>query len=525
MRCEVCGAPISNEKTQCVRCASGRISAIPIVAPADRPDSISVKDRWGSMSDASGPGPVPPNSTAVKPEQSSSIVLEEKYRLLDEIGRGAMGTVFLAEDLSLKRKVAVKFLLPDLAGIPECAERFHHEAVSMAAICDNNVAQIYAFGNHSGTPYFVMEYLDGETVEDVIDTHNRRGFFIPLADTIEILVQAVSGLAAIHRAGAIHRDIKPANILLSSNMVRAVIMDFGLVRNVKIEDETRALAGTPAYMAPELIEGHHGADRSPLTDIYSMGTTAYEIITGSLPFGGETWVEILRKHITEVPAFPSERRSGLPEQLDALIFRAMSKDPRERYQDCTELLDDLIAIEQLELSHEDSAIFPPNSPTPAQRRSSRSIRSNPSGSMRSTPTSGRGRLLVADSDSDFRALVHGAAKSAVPGSRICSATDGAMALKLFNEFDPHVVIIDLSLPEINGLEVAATLRGETGGANLIIIVVAQDGGHREAKILEQLKVNHFLTKPIDAETLSDMLRPMLERSLSLSRGSGSFPTL
>ncbi|MCP4603851.1 MAG: protein kinase [Proteobacteria bacterium] len=523
MRCEVCGAPINGDDTVCELCSSKRMSWIP--EPPDTTEvkeSSEIQDKWGNILPPIGKReslPLPKSGMAFN--VPSSIVLEGKYLLRNEIGRGAMGTVFLAEDTTLQRQVAVKFLRPEFSNSPEYAERFRQEAVGMAAIRDNNVAQIYAYGKYGNIPYFVMEYLKGETVENTVDTHNRRGIFMPLQDVVSILIQSVSGLAAIHRSNVVHRDIKPANIMLTDDPMRAVIMDFGLVRSVKMEDEVRALAGTPAYIAPELVEGISNADRSPLTDIYSMGSSAYEILTGSLPFSGDNWVEILRMHITEIPAFPSERRPGIPDELDEIILRAMSKDPKERYQNCDDFLEDLLAIEQIFQSDGQRNGYSSNSRASMHRRPSyQKLQSiPPRAALRSTPRIGRGRLLVVDPNSDFRTLVHDTAKKAVPGCRIQSAADGDMALEIIGEFLPHVLVIDLSLPEVNGLEVIATLRGDQKYNDLCIVVVADRGGRREADILAGLNVSHFLTKPVDTNTLASVLRQTLEPRLRSQQGS------
>jgi serine/threonine-protein kinase len=448
-----------------------------------------------------------------------SVILENKYRLLNEIGRGAMGTVFLAEDLSLKRKVAIKFLLPELDTSAECAIRFRQEAVGMASVRHNNVAQIYSYAEHGGKLYFVMEYLEGESVESLIGSHNRRGLFVPLHIVLDILVQAANGLLAIHKAGVVHRDIKPANIMWADNGTRTVIMDFGLVRNVEIEREMRTLVGTPAYMAPELAEGLAGSDRSPSTDIYSLGVTGYELLTGVLPFDGESWVEIIRKHIIETPPFPSEKRPGIPEEFDEVIFRALSKDPKVRHSSCDELLGELYQLERLTATGDSYTPLPDEKrSTPRPRRPSRMPRPSVPGTTSYMPASAsRGRLLVADADPTFRTKVHEVAKAAVPGCRVYSATDGAMALKMFEEYRPSAVLLDLRLPEINGLEVVATLRGDSSNDLVSIIVVADSGGKREAEILEMLKVNCYLAKPIDEATLALELRPLLERPVSIPR--------
>jgi serine/threonine-protein kinase len=453
---------------------------------------------------------------SAQPPNAAPVILENKYRLLNEIGRGAMGTVFLAEDTSLRRRVAIKFLLPELDASADCAIRFKQEAVGMASVRHNNVAQIYSYAEHGGNLYFVMEYLDGDTLENLVDAHNRRGFFIPLSSAMDMLMQAASGLAAVHRAGVVHRDIKPANIMLTDDGRRTVIMDFGLVRNVEIEHEMRSLVGTPAYMAPEIAEGRRGSDRSPQVDIYSFGVSAYEILTGSLPFNGKTWVEIVRKHITEVPSFPSERRPGLPEKLDEIIFRALSKDPNERYKTCSEMIEELSFVAQMAVPDDDRN---PASITTKRRRSvGARFSSAPPRNLRSTPTStGRGKLLVVDADSAFRSVVHEVAKSSVPGCRVYSATDGAMALKMFDEIRPNVLILDLSLPEINGLEVAATIRGDHANDAVSIIIVSETGGRREVEILNRLKINRYLVKPVDRDQLADELRPLLERTTGAFR--------
>ena len=158
---------------------------------------------------------------------------------------------------------------------------------------------------------------------------------------------------------------------------------------------------------------------------------------------------------------------------------------------------------------------------PGKRHQSRGrSHETPNRSFRSTPSGSRGKLLVADANAEFRALVHGTAKAAVPGCRVHSATDGEMALDMLESVRPHVLLVELSLPEINGLELVATVRGEAGNEELEIIVVAENGGTTEAEILRSFGITEFLTKPIDSENLAGLLRPLLERPMSTS---GSHP--
>lgn len=512
-RCEVCGAPIDADNRFCRLCATKRLSLIP-------EPSIEVKESDSGPEEENtgefilGQGRRRAGRNLKHTPRLSFAVLEGKYRLLEEVGRGAMGTVFRAEDISLKREVAVKFLLPELARSPDSAEQFRREAAGMAAIGHLNVAQVFAYGRYGKIPYFTMEYLEGESAEELVDEHNKRGIFVPLDKAIDILVQALDGLAAIHRSGVVHRDIKPANIMLVGDPLRAVITDFGLLRYVRVRDKLQELTGTPAYIAPELIEGVSGADSSLSADLYSMGVTAYELITGSLPFQAESWVDILRMHVAEMPRFPSDRRTGLPPEMDEIILRAMNKDPASRYRTAEEFLADLLAIEQKEMSLErrrHSLVPPPMRDRFLGQGNGRADLENDR-AQRGKPLLPSGRLLVADPDSKFRDEIYRRAKALVPGCRVQSVSDGMRALALVHEFKPNVVILDLALPEINGLELVATLRGDPEFAGLTIIVVSASGGQPEARILSALDVHHFYTKPVDLKNLGDVIGPLLGSS-------------
>lgn len=573
MRCEICGSPImgnsNTETTVCSRCrgSNPRTSQImaakgPKTRPSNMPKRPNSSDTIATGFTRSDPPtrkstmkemPAQPSSSRATKQphynvngtsapkmtvatrtrlplhrepdseapQPSSVVLEGKYRLIDELGRGSMGTVFLAEDILLKRKVAVKFLLPELADSSECSVRFKREAIAMASIRNENVAQVYSYGEDKGTPYFVMEYLEGQTVEHLIDSYNRRGFFIPVADAIDIMIQVLVGVSAIHKADAVHRDIKPGNIMIASDPMRAVIMDFGLVRDVKVEDDMRTLAGTPAYIAPELVEGKEGASKSKVADIYSLGATFYELLTGAIPFNGNSWVEILQKHIAEIPVFPSSRRKDLPEVFDQLLMCAMSKEPHERYANCEDFLEDVLEVSETNGWQQYRTTPPTVPPAPARRTSSSGIRRSPKGrtgsdsglAFRSTPSLVHGRLLVADVDKDFRSMVYSAAKESVPGCRVHSATDGMMAMDMLKTIRPHVLVINLALPEMNGFEIVASTIGEPEFAGMTVIVVSENSGAKDAQLLRSMGIQHFWTKPVDAEALLEVIRPLLEKSV------------
>ncbi len=533
MRCEVCRAPTGAGESLCSRCADrlGRPTPTPTPIPVSDPPGLQTAPVGiGKIALGSSPGSDLPRATPLAHRSSlplpshvseditlpPGVVLEGKYRISKEIGRGAMGIVYLAEDITLRRNVAVKFLLPNLVLLGNCADRFRDEAVAMAAIRDQNVAQIYTYGELDNQPYFVMEHIDGNTAEWMVDEHNRRGEYIPVADALDIVWQMLGGLVEIHRSGTVHRDIKPANIVLTGSPPRAVILDFGLVRDVRMRNDTVAIAGTPAYIAPELVEQKTESYRSPLVDIYSAGSTAYELFTGTIPFMGENWYEILHKRVSEDPVKPSSRRPELPNELDEIILKAMSKDPSERYQSSEEFLRSLMLIDGGASAEESRMTSSPYarkskqgavkswkpSQTVARSSSEPATRASESGNE-------KGTLLIVDSDSEFRGFVHGTAGVSVPGCRVHSAKDGDTALELLGTITPNVVMIDFAHPDARGAELAAAIQANPEYKSAEVIAVADSSEPFETEILEWLGVTNFFQKPIDVEALANVLRPLL----------------
>jgi eukaryotic-like serine/threonine-protein kinase len=300
--CEVCRAP--EACTPCARCR---------LRPPDAAELLA---------------------SAAEENRPNAIVLEGKYRLLDEIGRGGMGTVFRAVDESLNRVVAVKFLLPELQEVPLAVEWFRKEAQALAQVRHHNVLRLYTYGRHGTAHFFVTEYIDGQSGEDIVQTCRQRGEHLPLRRAVALLDQACAGLHAIHRAGVIHRDVKPGNIMVEAYSERVVIMDFGLGRMAGsggVAGPAKVGGGTPAYMAPELLDGQkQDPARAHLADVYALGVTAFEVLTLSLPFTGEHFADILVQHLDAQPPLPSSRRPGLPAALDEVVLRCLAKDPAAR---------------------------------------------------------------------------------------------------------------------------------------------------------------------------------------------------
>jgi serine/threonine-protein kinase len=258
-----------------------------------------------------------------------------RYRVVAKLGEGGMGAVYRGEQISLKRKVAIKVLRPELSADAGLVRRFNAEAELCAKLSHPNTVGIYDFGQDSdGSLYIAMELLEGRSLRHVM----QEGA-MPPARAVAIGQQIARSLADAHSHGITHRDLKPDNVMLTErgrerDVVR--VLDFGIAKlrddnKATVNHMTRAgdLVGTPQYMAPEQIRGEHVDGR---TDIYALGAILYEMLTGRLPFEGQSVMAILSKHLTEMPVSPSQRRPDLPipPALDGLVMAAMAKDPAAR---------------------------------------------------------------------------------------------------------------------------------------------------------------------------------------------------
>jgi serine/threonine-protein kinase len=270
--------------------------------------------------------------------------LSERYELGEILGFGGMSEVHIARDLRLHRDVAVKVLRADLARDPSFYLRFRREAQNAAALNHPAIVAVYDTGEAvtpSGPlPYIVMEYVDGVTLRDIV--HNDGP--MPPRRALEVIADACQALNFSHQHGIIHRDVKPANIMISKTGA-VKVMDFGIARAIADTGnpvtQTAAVIGTAQYLSPEQARGERVDARS---DVYSLGCVLYEMLTGQPPFVGDTPVSVAYQHVREDPVPPSHKHGGISPELDAVVLKALAKNPDNRYQSAAEMRADLVRV-------------------------------------------------------------------------------------------------------------------------------------------------------------------------------------
>jgi serine/threonine protein kinase len=256
------------------------------------------------------------------------------YKILEKLGEGGMGVVYKAQDIQLKRLVALKFLPPHISDHPEEKARFIHEARSASALNHPNVTTIYGIEESPQGLFIAMEYVEGRTLKQIIEKET-----LSMKKVLDIGIQICEGLTTAHEKGIVHRDIKSANIMLTPRG-QVKIMDFGLakLKGATRLTQTRSTLGTAAYMSPEQAQGEEVDQRS---DIFSFGVVLYELLTGKLPFGGEHQAAIIYSIINEEPQPVARFNNQVSAKLEDMVFKALAKDKEERYQHIDELLADL----------------------------------------------------------------------------------------------------------------------------------------------------------------------------------------
>jgi len=258
-------------------------------------------------------------------------VLADRYEVEELVGAGGMSSVYRAHDRLLDRKVALKVMHQHFGEDPEYVERFRREARSVAALSHPNVVTVIDRGEHGGRQFIVFEYIDGENLKQLIQ---RRGQ-APVKTALELAGQIAQALSFAHQQGLVHRDVKPQNVLLNGDGT-AKVTDFGIARSLDVQHgmtQTGTVLGTSDYIAPEQAQGQNVDEQ---TDIYSLGVVLYELLTGEVPFPGESFVAVAMRHINEPPPPIRDKRPDVPPRVEALVQKAMAKEPRDRFRSMAE---------------------------------------------------------------------------------------------------------------------------------------------------------------------------------------------
>ncbi|MEX1369364.1 MAG: serine/threonine-protein kinase [Nannocystaceae bacterium] len=316
----------------------------PPISTEDPPPEASEAGGAGRKRAIGGPVGAPPAAAKPKPKATAKpsmadmligVVLAGRYKLLSRIGEGAMGWVFLAEHVEIGKKVAIKVLRPSLCRMPEAVSRFRREARSATQVGSEHIVDVTDFGTtDTGSVYFVMEHLEGEDLSSLLKANG----YLPWPRVLHFVEQLCEALQAAHDVGIIHRDVKPANfyrVHQGDDPDFIKVLDFGIARLANPQDsivtQTGVVMGTPDFMAPEQAMGKHVDHRA---DIYSLGASAYALLTGRPPFEGANEYDVIYKQLNDDPAPPSEvapAAAQLPTWVDAIILEALRKNPEDRY--------------------------------------------------------------------------------------------------------------------------------------------------------------------------------------------------
>jgi eukaryotic-like serine/threonine-protein kinase len=449
----------------------------PVAGGTPQPDRISGIE---SIDPNRNITPVPNTDSPVMRELGlrTGAMVDGIYRIVRPLGAGGMGVVTLAHDERLDRHVAIKFIRPELFENKGLRDLFETEARAMARVSHANVLTVHSFGEHDGVPYFVMEYVEGPTVEDWLGRRVSRGAPPDVDEAMRLLDQICQGVEAIHLASTVHRDLKPSNLLMSGEIVdeqlRVAVSDLGVARIIEDGGGRGAscIVGSAQYMAPEAALGNDASpELATRRDIYALGCIAFELLTGRPPFIAPNDISLMSKHLLETPPAPTSIRPDLPAGYDEVLMRALDKDPSKRPASASELRRLFLEVH----------------------------------GRNGDPKS----ILVADDDDDWRELVHQALTSRFPDARIDVVRDGKEAIEKFDEHPYCVVLLDLEMPAVDGIELTARLRARNESQATPLIVMTAAGGPGEWRRLSQLGADGFLVKPIDPEDIALLIRRTL----------------
>jgi len=386
-----------------------------------------------------------------------------------------MGQVFEARDHDLDRRVAIKAAWP---GLPSLRK----EARALAAFRHPSLVTVHTLGEHHDVEFLVMERIYGVSLDVHMKHRFEGGGQFDAAETVVILASLAEGLAVVHRAGLAHRDVKPSNVMLTPDH-RVVLMDFGLVLpEFEVGNQT-GVAGSPAYMAPEALGSDVSSGAGNLTDIYGLGVVAFELLTGRLPYRAKNLPALWDMQRSTPAPEVQELRKDVPVQLARLVNEALSFDPSDRPQSAEAFAWQLEAS----LRHEARALTPPAID-----------------------------LLIVEDDPDMARVLAFYAKRALGSVNLRRARDGLEAIARVRESAPGVILLDLHMPKMNGVEVLMQMRGEHLAEGAAVIAVSAGAQRDDLQLLHQLGIHHFVSKGPD---LAEHLAAALDTACGASAAS------
>jgi adenylate cyclase len=394
------------------------------------------------------------------------------YRIEYLIGRGGMGVVYLAEQLTLNRQVALKVLPTELAEDEGFRGRFIRESKLAASLDHPNVIEVYDAGEADGVLYLAMRLVKGTDLKTLV----RRERPLDPGRVVGLITQVASALDAAHRKGLVHRDVKPANVLVEDRgdgTERAYLTDFGLTKrpdSMSGLSQTGQFLGSVEYAAPEQFEGREVDVR---TDLYALGCVAYECLTGAVPFARDSEAAVMFAHLNEPAPHASSRRPGLPAGLDAVVAKAMAKRPEDRYPSAGAMAEDV----------------------------RKAVRGDPVEVSGPRPT-----ILVVD---DLAQNVRLLGAVLVPnGYRVTTAASGPEALEKIASEPPDLVLLDVQMPGMNGYEVCRRIRSDPATRFLPVVMVTASSTEVRVSAVEA-EADDFIMKPFNQQELLARVRSLV----------------
>ncbi len=395
------------------------------------------------------------------------------YRIGRTIGVGGQGMVVEAVDEGLDRKVAIKFIRPDLLDDASVRRRFFREARAMARIDHPNVVKIHAMREWEQAPYFVMEHIQGPNLFDYVT--QRGGPPLAMDEVIGLMEQLCRGVQAIHDAGALHHDLKSTNVLIGPAF-RVAVTDFGLTRFMPTRQEQHYPGGTVGYVAPEYLRRETvPPEMAPRADVYSLGCLLYDLIVGRPPFYARDEKEVIHMQLNMDPVPITEYRPELRKVFDEPVLHALARDMYKRTESPAQLRDELLGARR-------DAKF---------------------------PTAMQQRIVVVDDDPTVHVFYRRILDEALPKSEVEAFTDPAHALAHIKKQPPDLVLTDLRMPKIDGFELTAAIKRDPRTRHTQVIICTGEGGAVDWRRLQQLGAAGFLVKPVEPESLTALVRKVL----------------